>query len=122
VLYERFYTAQNARDVAAVRETLLDSDRFLWVSNGQSFWGRETMLARMAEFQRAEIWAVTPELDRARVVELDAGAAYLHLPLTLEFGARAAPERYRFLVTALCARTEAGWRIAALLTTRDGAD
>jgi uncharacterized protein (TIGR02246 family) len=122
-LYARFYAAQNARDVDAVRATLLDSERFLWVSNGQSFRGRETMLARMAEFQKAEIWEVTPELDRAEVVELGADAAYLHLPLALAFGARRpGPERYRFLVTVLCVRTDAGWRIAALLTTRDGAD
>ena len=122
-LYARFYTAQNARDVARVRETLLDSERFLWVSNGQSFHGRETMLARMAEFQEAEIWEVTPELDRAEIVQLGADAAYLHLPLALAFGARQpAPARYRFLVTVLCVRTEAGWRIAALLTTREGAD
>ena len=122
-LYRRFYAGQNARDLETVRATLLDSPRFLWVSNGQSFRGRETMLARMAAFQEAEVWEVTPDLAAAEIDQFAAGAATLHLPLELAFGARdPGPERYLFLVTALCVRTDSGWRIAALLTTRAGAD
>ena len=39
-LYQRFAAAQNARDLEQVRPLLLDSPTFLWVSDGQSFWGR----------------------------------------------------------------------------------
>lgn len=119
-LYERFAAAQNAHDLAAVRPLFLDSPRFLWVSDGTSFWGREEALARMAGFQKSEVWRVTPDLDRAVVVELAAGSALLHLSLALEFGPRdPGPERYRFLVSLLAVRTGEGWRIAALLTTRE---
>ena len=52
-LYERFAAAQNAHDLAAVRPLLLDGPEFLWVSDGQSFWGPDAVLARMASFQRS---------------------------------------------------------------------
>ncbi len=116
--YVRFAAAQNARDIPAVRALLLDSDRFLWVSNGQSFWGRETMLARMSRYQQAETWEVRPELDRAVVVEVAAGAAYLHLPLSLAIGSAAHGVAVTdFLVSALFVATPEGWKIAALFTT-----
>jgi ketosteroid isomerase-like protein len=117
--YERFAAAQNARDIGRVRETLLDSPDFLWVSDGKSIWGREAMLERMGRFQTLEVWRVEPLLDRARVVETAQDVAYLHMPLDLALGTRAAPTVTRFLVSILFRRTEAGWRIAALFTTLD---
>src|SRR3712207_5191495 len=37
--YLAFAAAQNARDLKTVRSLLLDSPRFLWVSDGRSVWG-----------------------------------------------------------------------------------
>src|SRR5215217_9556114 len=45
--YEAFAAAQNAHDLKRVGALLLDSPRFLWVSDGMSVWGREAMLERM---------------------------------------------------------------------------
>jgi ketosteroid isomerase-like protein len=118
-LYLRFVAAQNARDLDGVRVVLLDSPAFLWVSDGRTVWGREPTLARMASFQTASVWRVTPDLGAARAVELGPDAAYLHLPLELAIGSADAPDRLRFLVTVLCTRTPAGWRIASLLTTTE---
>ena len=121
--YERFAAAQNAHDLDAVREVLLDSPQFLWVSDGRSVWGREATLARMSAFQKSAVWRVLPALDLARVVEVDAGAAYYHLPLVLELGATKAKfDRLKFLVSVLCVKTPQGWRIAALFTTEDKSD
>jgi ketosteroid isomerase-like protein len=118
-LYARFLAAQNAHDVAAVRPHLLDSPRFLWVSDGKSFWGRETMLERMASFQEAEVWRVDPGLDKAVAVEMGPDAGYLHLPLELVIGARAKHDKLRFLVSMVGVKTGEGWRIAALFTTAE---
>lgn len=119
-LYERFYTAQNARDLGAVRTLLLDSPDFLWVSDGKSFWGPDTLVERMARFQRFATWRVAPLLERARVVEVAPEVAYLHLPLDLAIGEREGEaEPFRWLVSMLCRRTGQGWRIAALFTTAD---
>lgn len=116
--YEQFVTAQNARDLASVRELLLDSPQFLWVSDGKTFWGRETMLARMARYQQAEVWRASPDLDKASFVEVTPDSGYVHMPLTLRFGSHAdGLYDTHFLVSILFVRTDATWRIAALFTT-----
>jgi hypothetical protein len=116
-LYLRFAAAQNERDLARVRSLLTDSPRFLWISDGQSFWGPDAVLARMASFQGAEVWRVEPDLERAVAVPVGVGVAYLHLPLVLVIGPSSGPDRLRFLVSMLGVETAAGWRIAALFTT-----
>ena len=118
-LYERFAAAQNARDLAAVRPLLLPGPDFLWVSDGQSFWGADTVLARMASFQTAAVWRVEPDLARAVAVPVRDGVAYLHLPLVLVIGNAEHPDRLRFLVSMLGVETEQGWKIAALFTTSE---
>lgn len=115
--YDRLVAAQNARDLAAVGAMFVDGPQFLWISNGQPYWGREATLRRMAAFQTAEVWRVEPALDRAVPVVLTPDSGFLHLPLDLVIGDAAAPNRYSFLVGVLCVRTPLGWRIAALFTT-----
>jgi len=122
-LYARFVAAQNAHDFDAVRATLLDSPRFLWVTNGLSLWGPEAAIARLRGFHGNEVWHIDPAWDRARTAEAGADTVLLHVPLVLTVGPRAGPARYRILITALCLRTtDAGWRIAALLTTDENPD
>ncbi len=118
--YLAFAAAQNAGDLDAVRAMFTETPRFLWVSDGMSVWGRDEAVERMALFRKSEIWQVTPGLTDATVVELGPNAAYLHLPLELAIGSRdPGPDHLRFLVSVLCTRpaADAGWRIAALLTT-----
>lgn len=116
-LYERFAAAQNRQDTVAVRQLLLPSDRFLWVSDGKAFWGPDAMIDRMSGFQRAEVWKVEPDRARRRVVSASDDQVHLYQPLTLRIGAAAAPDAIPFLVSMLAVRTPDGWRIAALLTT-----
>src|SRR4051794_39623093 len=116
-LYADFVAAQNANDLARVRSLLLDSPGFLWVTNGLSVWGPDAAIARLARFHANEVWRIDPDQDRARAVEVAADAAFLHVPLVLTVGPVTRPERYHILITALCAGTPAGWRIAALFTT-----
>ncbi len=118
-LYGRFVAAQNARDLDAVKTLLLDSPDFLWVSDGKSIWGRDALVERMGRFQTLEVWHVGPLLERARVIMVSDDVAYLHMPLDLHLGTKAAPSVTRFLVSILCRRSEDGWRIAALFTTLD---
>src|SRR3954454_12001451 len=115
-LYKRFAAAQNAHDLAAVRPLLVDSPTFLWVSDGQSFWGPDAVLARMASFQQAEIWRVEPDLARAVPVVVGPDVAYLHLPLVLVIGRAAEPDRLRFLVSKLEVNRGQGWKFAATVT------
>src|SRR5262249_24619426 len=105
-LYRAFAAAQNRRDLGEVRELLLDSPQFLWVSDGKSIWGREAVMRRMALFQEARIWQVEPALDKATTVAIDEHTAFLHLPLALSLAFTAAPpERLSFLVSVLSVET-----------------
>jgi len=116
--YERFVAAQNDRNLAAVRTLLLDSPQFLWVSDGRSFWGPETMLARMATYQQAKFWRAYPDLERAAFVEVTPDSGYIHMPLLLRFGSKIEEvSDTHFLVSILFVKVGADWRIAALFTT-----
>ena len=117
--YDQFVTAQNARDLVRVKAVLLDSPDFLWVSDGKSIWGRDALVERMGRFQALEVWRAEPQLEKARVVEVAADVAYLHMPLDLHLGSRNNPSVTHFLVSILCRKTDQGWRIAALFTTLD---
>jgi hypothetical protein len=99
--YRTFAQAQNARDLDRIGAFFTDRPDLLWVSDGQSFWGRDAVLARMGSFQKAEIWRVTPDLDMATVVDLGPRVAMLHFPLLLEIGRRDAPAALDFLVSLL---------------------
>lgn len=118
-LYDRFVTAQNARNLDAVRQMLSDRDNFLWISDGKPFWGREAMITRMASFQEAEVWRVEPEYASSKVVQIDGETAYFHVPLVLVLGRKEDPARLKWLVEVLCHKADGQWRIAALLTTED---
>ncbi|MFO1151626.1 MAG: nuclear transport factor 2 family protein [Alsobacter sp.] len=118
--YRRFVTAQNAGDLATVRSLFTETPRFLWVSDGQSIWGRDAAVERMALFRQSEVWRVTPDLQTAVTVALDERTAYLHLSLVLAIGPKEpGPDHLPFLVSLLGTRAHASepFAIAALFTT-----
>jgi uncharacterized protein (TIGR02246 family) len=115
--YRTFAAAQNARDPAAIRAAFANRPDVLWVSDGRSYFGTDTIVARMTGFQKAPVWRVEPALDEARVIALDETTALLHMPLVLVIGGEANPDRLPWLVSILFVREADEWRIAALLTT-----
>jgi uncharacterized protein (TIGR02246 family) len=118
-LYGQFVAAQNAHDIDAVRPLLSDRPDFLWITDGRPVWGREAMLDRMAEFQKAEVWQVVPEYDASQVILLDDDSAVFHLPLLLIVGSRANPAQLPWLVEVICQKEPDGWRIVGLHTAQD---
>jgi ketosteroid isomerase-like protein len=118
-LYRAFATAQNKLDTDTVRSLLWESPDFLWISDGRPYWGREAMIERMSDFQKADVWRVEPDYAAARVVIIDANAAFVHVPLQLVIGAGENPARLKWLVEVVCRKTASGWRIAGLFTAQD---
>lgn len=118
--YLRFVDAQNAGDLETVRTLFTETPPFLWVSDGQSVWGRDSAIARMSLFRKSEVWQVTPDVAGAVTVPLDERVAYLHLSLVLAIGSKdPGPDHLPFLVSLLGHRDqpEEPFRIAALFTT-----
>jgi uncharacterized protein (TIGR02246 family) len=114
-VFDRFVTAQNAHDIDGVRELLLDSPNFLWVTRGAPVWGRDAALKRF-EMLYQGTWKLSPDIAALKAVLLTDTAAQLHVPITFSIGptgqtAADAP----FLMNQTLVKTAVGWRIAAIL-------
>ena len=120
-VYGRFLAAQNARDLPAgtnhatvVAVVALGKRRHVHL-------GSRRRPGPDGKLPACRGLACRARLARATAVEFSPDVAYLHLPLVLEIGSRAAPgpDRLRFLVSVLGVGTAQGWRIAALFTTTE---
>lgn len=115
VVFERFVNAQNAHDVGAVRELLLDSPNFLWVTRGAPIWGREAALKRFEALYQGT-WKLSPDTSNLKVVLINDTTAQLYVPITFNIGptGQPAPDA-NFLMNQTLIRTPAGWRVANIL-------
>jgi ketosteroid isomerase-like protein len=113
--FDRFVAAQNAHDVSAVRDLLLDSPSFLWVTRGAPIWGREAALKRFETLYQGT-WKLSPDTSNLKVVLLSDTTAQLFVPIMFNIGpaGQPAPEA-PFLMNQTLVKTPAGWRIANIL-------
>jgi len=113
--FDRFVAAQNAHDVSAVRDVLLDSPNFLWVTRGAPIWGREAALKRFETMYQGT-WKLSPDTSNLKVVSLSDTTAQLFVPITFNIGppGQPAPDA-PFLMNQTLVKTAAGWRIASIL-------
>jgi hypothetical protein len=98
-----------------VRELLLDSPDFLWVTRGMPVWGRDAALKRFETLYQGT-WKLAPDRSNLKVVELSATSAQLFVPIVFNIGApgQAAPDT-PFLMNQTLVKTKDGWRIASIL-------
>src|SRR5919109_5653807 len=60
-VFERFVVAQNAHDLKAVGELLLDAPHFLWITRGTPIWGHEAALKRFEALYQGT-WRLEPDM------------------------------------------------------------
>jgi ketosteroid isomerase-like protein len=113
--FDQFVNAQNAHDIVAVRELLLDSPNFLWVTRGTPIWGREAALKRFEALYQGT-WKLSPDASNLKVVLVNDMTAQVYAPITFNIGpaGQAAPDAL-FLMNQTLTKTAAGWRIANIL-------
>ena len=113
--FDQFVKAQNAHDVAAVRELLLDSPNFLWVTRGAPIWGRDAALKRFEVLYQGT-WKLSPDTANLKAVLVSDMTAQIHVPVTFNIGppGQPAPDA-PFLMNQTLVKTAAGWRIANIL-------
>ena len=113
--FDRFVAAQNAHDVSAVRDLLLDSPNFLWVTRGAPIWGRDAALKRFETLYQGT-WKLSPDTLNLKVVVLSDTTAQLFVPITFNSAppGQPAPDA-PFLMNQTLVKTAAGWRIASIL-------
>jgi len=113
--FDRFVIAQNAHDVAAVRDLLLDSPNFLWVTRGAPIWGRDAVMKRFETLYQGT-WKLSPDTSGLKVVMLSDTTAQLFVPIMFNIGppGQPAPDT-PFLMNQTLVKSVAGWRIANIL-------
>jgi len=113
---ERFFKAQNAYDPAAVKDTLLDSPEFLWITpRGEVIWGRDAAMQKFEAFYKGT-WKIDPEMAQFRAMSLGDNAAQIFIPLVLTAGPPDQPAKpIKIALSQTLVRVGSGWRIASLL-------
>ena len=114
-IFDRFVAAQNAHDIAAVRDLLLDSPTFLWITRGAPIWGRDAALKRFETLYQGT-WNLSPDISNLKVVLLNDATAQLYVPIRFNIGpvGQPAPDA-PFLMNQTLVKTATGWRIANVL-------
>ena len=113
--FDRFVVAQNAHDISAVRELLLDSPNFLWITRGAPVWGRDAALKRFEGLYQGT-WKLKPDLSSLRVMLLSDSTAQLFVPIVFNIGAAGQPAPDTpFLMNQTLVKTQSGWRVASIL-------
>jgi ketosteroid isomerase-like protein len=115
IAFDQFVNAQNAHDLAAVRELLLDSPNFLWVTRGTPIWGRDAALKRF-ETLYLGTWKLSPDSSNLKVALVNESTAQVFVPITFNIGpaGQPAPDAL-FLMNQTLTKTAAGWRITNIL-------
>ncbi len=113
--FARFVTAQNAHDLKAAEEVLLDSPRFLWITRGTPIWGREAALKRFEALYQGT-WRLEPAMTELRIMTLSDSVAQLYVPIVFTIGPvgqEAQPSR--FLMNQVLVKTPRGWKVSSIL-------
>ena len=113
--FSRFVAAQNAHDLKAVGDMLLDSPEFLWITRGVPVWGHEAALKRFGALYQGT-WSLDPKMDELKVFEIQPGVAQLYVPITFMIapaGQTAQPSR--FLMNQILVKTPDGWKVSSVL-------
>jgi len=114
-LFDRFVTAQNAHDANAVRELLLDSPNFLWITRGTTIWGRDAAISRFETYYQGT-WHLAPDNSTVRIFMLSETSAQLYAEITFTTGVPGQPtQALPILMNQTYVKTPAGWRVASLL-------
>lgn len=113
--FDRFVVSKNAHDAAAVRDLLLDTPDFLWVTRGAPIWGRDAAMRRFETLYQGT-WKLSPDRSSLKVVMLTETTAQLFVPIMFNIGPPGQPApNTPFLMNQTLVKTTAGWRIASIL-------
>jgi uncharacterized protein (TIGR02246 family) len=113
--FSKFVAAQNAHDLKAVGDMLLDSPHFLWITRGAPIRGREAALKRFEALYQGT-WTLDPKTDEIEVFEVQSGVAQLYVPITFMIApAGQTAQPMRFLMNQILVKTSDGWKVSSVL-------
>jgi hypothetical protein len=112
--FERFVQVQNAHDTATLRQLLVDSPDFLWITRGNVVWGHEAAMKRFTGLH-AGTWKLEPELASLRVTMMGDGVAQLHVPVMFTVGSKGqAPEMLKMFLNQVLVKKGSAWQVMSI--------
>jgi ketosteroid isomerase-like protein len=113
--FDRFVVAQNAHDLKAMKELLLDSPNVLLITRGKAVWGRDEILKNL-EARYKGTWLLEPERKEFRMIPVSRRVVQVYAPTQLAVGEPGAePSKVHALLNLVMVKTPEGWRISSLL-------
>ena len=114
-VFDKYIAVQNAHDLKAMRNLLVDSPDFLWISRGKPIWGRESALKSLDERYKGT-WHIEPDRKEFRVISVSRRVAQVYATTQLTVGDPGAePSKIRLYINLVMVKKPEGWRIASIL-------
>ncbi len=114
-VFDKYIAVQNAHDLKAMRNLLIDSPDFLWVTRGKPIWGREAALKGLEERYKGT-WHIEPDRKEFRVISVSRRVAQVYAPTQLTVGEPGTePSKIRLYINLVMVKKPEGWRIASIL-------
>lgn len=117
--FNKFLAIQNANDINAMSEFMLNSPTFTWVTGGTTKLGRGAAIQGLAEFYRGT-WSIDPKkLKALKIVMPSPDMAFLHVIAELHIGPLGQdPKDVPYYLNLTFVRAEHGWKLAAIIPIR----
>jgi len=114
-VFDRYVAIQNAHDLKSMRNLLVDSPDFLWVTRGKPIWGREAALKDLEERYKGT-WHIEFDRKELRVISVSRRVAQVHATTQLTVGDPGAqPAKTRAYINVVMVKKPEGWQIASIL-------
>jgi uncharacterized protein (TIGR02246 family) len=114
-VFDRYVAIQNAHDLKSMRNLLVDSPDFLWVTRGKPIWGREAALKDLEERYKGT-WHIEFDRKELRVISVSRRVAKVHATTQLTVGDPGArPAKTLAYINLVMVKKPEGWQIASIL-------
>ncbi len=114
-VFDKYIAVQNAHDLREMRNLLVDSPDFLWITRGKPVWGREAVLKSLEERYKGT-WHIEPDRKEFRVISVSRRVAQVYAPTQLTVGEPGTePSKIRLYINLVMVKKPEGWRIASIL-------
>ena len=114
-VFDKYVAAQNAHDLKAIRNLLVDSPDFLWISRGRPLWGRDAALKSLEERYKGT-WHIDVDRKEFRVVSVSRRVAQVYAQTQLTVGDPGVePAKNRVYINLVMVKKPEGWRITSIL-------
>jgi hypothetical protein len=114
-LFEQFIKAQNQHDLTALNNLLVDSPDFIWITKGQTIWGKESALKRFENLYKGT-WNLEPDKSNFKIIILNKKTRHIYVPITFTIGDPGKePKQIRFFMNMIIVNKSGRWKISAIL-------